>query len=135
MEWHNEIVKILPPLTDNPNAPNKNGETPIIWAANLGPFDAQSQYGETPIYWATIMGYSEIVKILVPLTDNPNAPDNYGETPIYVATINGHTQIVKILAALTDKPTTSNGHSKIVKILASLTFICILIKLLPFQKQ
>ena len=85
MEWHNEIVKILAPLTDNPNAPNKNGETPIIWAANLGPFDAQSQYGETPIYWATIMGYSEIVKILVPMTDNPNAPDNRGITPLLVA--------------------------------------------------
>ena len=26
---HSEIVKILVPLTDNPNAPNKNTETPI----------------------------------------------------------------------------------------------------------
>ena len=55
-----EIVKILAPLTDNPNAPNK--------------------YGETPIQWAALMGYTEIVKILVPLTDNPNAPDRYGQT-------------------------------------------------------
>ena len=28
-----EIVKILAPLTDNPNAPNNDGETPIYWAA------------------------------------------------------------------------------------------------------
>ena len=52
MEWHNEIVKILAPLTDNPNAPNKNGETPTIWAARYG--------------------HTENVKILVPLMDNPN---------------------------------------------------------------
>ena len=51
--WHYEIVKMLAPLTDNPNAPNKNGETPIIWAARYG--------------------HTENVKILVPLTDNPNS--------------------------------------------------------------
>ena len=27
----------------------------------------------------------EIVKILSPLTDNPNAPDDFGRTPIYYA--------------------------------------------------
>ena len=50
---HADIVQILAPLTDNPNAPNKNGETPIIWAARYG--------------------HTENVKILVPLTDNPNS--------------------------------------------------------------
>ena len=37
---------------------------------------------------------SEIVKILAPLTNNPNAPDEYGKTPIYWAARNGHTEIV-----------------------------------------
>ena len=46
----------------------------------------------------------EMVKILAPLTDNPNAPDIYGETPIYQAASKGHTEIVKILAPLTDIP-------------------------------
>ena len=41
---------------------------------------------------------TEIVKILAPLTDNPNGPDKWGRTPIYESTINGHTEIVKILA-------------------------------------
>ena len=50
-----EIVKILAPLTENPNAPDRNGYTPIICAAHNG--------------------HTEIVKILVPLTDNPNAPN------------------------------------------------------------
>ena len=31
-----EIVKILAPLTDNPNAPNEYGNTPILWAALKG---------------------------------------------------------------------------------------------------
>ena len=60
-----EIVKILAPLTDNLNAPNK--------------------IGDTPIYWAAWNGHTEIVKILAPLTDYPNTPNNYGETPSSVA--------------------------------------------------
>ena len=60
-----EIVKILAPLTDSPNAPNK--------------------YGRTPIYNAAKYGYTEIVKFLAPLTDNPNTPNNAGQTPIQVA--------------------------------------------------
>ena len=49
---------------------------------------------------------TEIVKILAPLTDNPNAPDKVGETPIYWAAYNGHMEIVKILALLIDDPNT-----------------------------
>ena len=56
-----EIVKILAPLTDNPNDPDYSG-----W---------------TPIYMATCKGNTEIVKILAPLTNNPNAPNKYEETP------------------------------------------------------
>ena len=43
---------------------------------------------------------TEIVKILAPLTDNPNAQDKFGRTPINYAAQNGHTEIVKILAPL-----------------------------------
>ena len=56
-----KTVKILAPLTDNPNAPNN--------------------IGQTPIYWAAFYGHTEIVKILAPLTDNPNAPNKHGKTP------------------------------------------------------
>jgi len=87
-----EIVKILAPLTDNPNAPDKDGETPI--------------------YWAAINGHTEIVKILAPLTDNPNAPDEYGATPIFWAALYGYTEIVKILVPLTDNPNAPNKLGK-----------------------
>ena len=60
-----EIVRILAPLMDNPNAPDENGDTPIHEAA--------------------LNGHTEIVKILGPLTDNPNTPNNKGETPIHKA--------------------------------------------------
>ena len=105
-----EIVKILAALTDNPNAPNQWGDTPIFWAAHNGHTEivktmapltdnpnAPNQWGDTPIYWAAHNGHTEIVKILAPLTDNPNAPDEYGITPIYWAEHNGHSGIVKIL--------------------------------------
>ena len=47
---------------------------------------------------------TEIVKVLAPLADNPNAPINGGGTPIYRAAYHGHTKIVKILAPLTANP-------------------------------
>ena len=49
----------------------------------------------------------EIVKILAPLTDNPNAPDQCGRIPIHRAAWFGHIEIVKILAPLTYIPNTS----------------------------
>ena len=70
--------------------------------------NAPNNWGNTPIHKAAEYGYTEIVKILVPLTDNPNAPNNNGETPIHKAVLNGHTEIVKILASLTDNPNAPN---------------------------
>ena len=84
------IVKIIAPLSENPNAPDDHEETPIFRAA--------------------CKGHSEIVKILAPLTGNPNAPKNDGSTPIYWAAVWGHTEIVKILAPLTDTPNASNNQ-------------------------
>ena len=78
-------------MTNNPNAPDNNGATPI--------------------YWAAVNGHTEIVKILVPLTDNPNAPNKDGKTPIYWAAKHGHTEIVKILAPLTDNDGIGHTHA------------------------
>ena len=66
---HTDIVQILAPLTENPNAPNA--------------------FGLTPIQKAAFNGYSEIVLILAPLTKNPNAPNPYGSTPIHKAALKG----------------------------------------------
>ena len=58
---------ILVPFIDNPNASDKDGDTPIYWAARIG--------------------HTEIVKILAPLTDSPNPPNKSRETPIYWAVV------------------------------------------------
>ena len=42
------------------------------------------------------MGHAEIVKILAPLTENPNGPDKDGKTPIYWAARHRHSDIVQI---------------------------------------
>ena len=93
----NEIVNIMAPLTENPNASNADFH-----------------------YWAAYRKYTEIVNYLALLTENPNAPDEDGRTPIYWAAYNGHTEIVKILAPLTDNPALF-GYTEIFKILAHLT--------------
>ena len=84
-----KIVKILLPLTDNPNDPI---------------------FGITPILWATTKGNTEIIKILAPFAENPNAPNKFGLTPIYLAARRGYTEIVKILAPLTDNPNAPNHN-------------------------
>ena len=81
-----EIVKILAPLTDNPNVPDKNGDTPIHEAA--------------------FSGHAEIVKMLAPLTDNPNAPNKYGETPI---AITQNAEIRRILQSFNTSRKCKNG--------------------------
>ena len=74
-------------------------------------------------------------KIIAPLTDNPNSPNEYGDTPIIYAAKRGHTEIVKMFATLTDYNcnaphkygetpilmATCYGHTEIVKFLAPLT--------------
>ena len=141
-----EIVKILAPLTESPNAPDNAGVTPIYWAAYRGHTEsvkilapltddpnAPNNAGATPIFWAAIKGHTEIVKILAPLTEKPNAPAK-DQTPISWAAYGGYTESVKILAPLTDDPNAPDnagvtpiswaaerGHTEIVKILAPLT--------------
>ena len=55
------------------------------------------------IRMAAKKGHAKTIKILAPLTNNPNVKI-CGKTPIHLASVNGHTEIVKILASLTDNP-------------------------------
>ena len=84
--------------------------------------------GYTPIYWAAHYGHVEIVKILTPLTKNPNAGDKLGNTPIHEAACNGHTEIVKILACLTDNPNAANNDGDTPASVASNEEICRILK-------
>ena len=55
---------------------------------------------------------AEIIEIMVPLIEYPNASMEYGRTPIYRAACNGYTEIVKILAPLTDNPNCANARGE-----------------------
>ena len=124
-DGHTEIVKVLAPLTNNPNAPNEVGITPIYKAAAWGyteiveilapladfPNAPDKLHRNTPIYWAACNGHTKIVKILAPLTDFPNVPDKWGNTPSYMAASRGYTKIVNILIwGREDTPWTARGR-------------------------
>ena len=105
------MVKILAPLTDNPNAPRNDGKTPI--------------------YWAAYKGHTEIVKILAPLTNNPNVPNRDGRTPIHCAAEYGHTEIVKCLVPLTEDPNAPDNDGNFPSLVAKTVEIGRILK--PFK--
>ena len=45
------------------------------------------------------MEHVEIIKVLAPFTDNPNAPDSKGWTPINVAAKNNHEEVIKLITS------------------------------------
>ena len=59
---------------------------------------APNDCGKTPIHWAERTGHIEIVKILAPLANNPNAPKSRRDTLIYWTALNSHMKFVKNLA-------------------------------------
>ena len=88
---HTEIVKLLSSHMKNPNA-------------DFG--------GHTPIHVAALHGKVEVIKILAPLTDNPNPRDEDGKTPIELAISCGHSEVVKLLKTFQEsakRPLTSNA--------------------------
>ena len=81
---HVDVVKVLAPLIENLNTPDKKGYTPIHHAADGGQLD--------------------VIRFLVPLIDTPNAPNKEGATPIHHAANGGHLDVIRFLAPLTDSP-------------------------------
>ena len=51
----------------------------------------------TPIMAAANSGYTNIIKILAPLAENPNDDCGTGKFPIEIAMMRGHDGIVRIL--------------------------------------
>ena len=71
------IIQLLAPLLPNPNAPDKDGMNPILYAVALK--------------------NKPLVQILAPLTANPNIRGNNLRTPIAGAAINNQTEMIQIL--------------------------------------
>ena len=107
---HVDIIKILAPLTEDPN---------FSWPhpkclhglddCDEDEDDIAEALGEyVPIYLAAKNGHTEIVKILAPMINDPNPSvfinreyDKVGRcTPIHIAAVNGHADVIEILAPL-----------------------------------
>ena len=129
-----EIIQILAPLSEKPNAADPEGWTPISRAVKniqtlapnpnafpkkhieenvkiiqiLAPLSENPNIadpeGWTPINQAAKVGNSEIIEILAPLSENPNAADPEGWKPISWAAKAGNFKIIQILAPLSENP-------------------------------
>ena len=68
----------MAPLTENSNALNN--------------------FGDTPIHEAAFNGHLDVIKFLAPLTENPNTTNlKNGETPVDVAIKRGYNEITQFL--------------------------------------
>ena len=83
---HRRLIEFFATSIENPNVSDPN------------------KFGETPIYIAASNGYVDVIKVLAPLTENPNAANVEGRTPILQAALYGHTNIIEFLAPLTKSP-------------------------------
>ena len=106
------LIKVLAPLIVSPNHPDQQGITPIQYAVFDGKeealkvlatfptiFDEVDDFGLNLMHLAAARGHINILRILVPLMKNPNAPstnDHY-ETPIDFAKQFGHDDFARIL--------------------------------------
>jgi len=91
-------VEILLEQNDvNPDIADKNGRTPLSWAASYGNAnivkmllerndvnpDTPDRRSRTPILWAIIYGHGEVVEILLERNGiNPDVADESGRTPL-----------------------------------------------------
>ena len=96
----------------NPDSSDKDGQTPLLWAAwggyesivkllleykEVNP-DSSDGHGSTPLLVAAQQGHEGIVKLLLKRKEvNPNSRDNDGDTPLSLATEGGHKGVVRLL--------------------------------------
>lgn len=93
----------------NPNTTNKEGETPLQLAINLGyddivdfllSIDADSEVkgtnGETALFYAIRKGSLPIIKALLKYEAKINTSNNDGNTPLILAIENNNLEVVKI---------------------------------------
>ena len=70
----------------------------------IGLFSRYGPVGITPIFAAAQGGHANVIQVLLPFTDNPNAPGPDGRTAIFAAAQGGHANVIQVFAPLTDNP-------------------------------
>jgi ankyrin repeat protein len=97
------------------NQRDKNGVTPLYWAAHRGfsevvkllidkgaDVNTTAGRGETPLHIAVCFGHLDTVKQLLACGAKVNCRDHSGMTPIHVAALSGHDYIIKELVDFVD---------------------------------
>ncbi|MCG8340703.1 MAG: ankyrin repeat domain-containing protein, partial [Cytophagales bacterium] len=107
-----EQVKLLLSQGAAINATDKDGWTPLHWAAKNGhqavvaylkergaDINATCKYGGTPLHWAAQNGQKELAEYLQSEGADTNATCKYGGTPLHWAAKNGQKELVEYLLA------------------------------------
>lgn len=105
-----DAVRCLVREGDYVDAKDKNGYTPLIYAAvsgnlemvkflhrNGANFGARDYEGKTALSWAAAMGHLDVVKYLHQNGANIHSRDNSGKDPIFWAIIQQHLEIITYL--------------------------------------
>jgi ankyrin repeat protein len=98
------------PYAKDKNPADKDGITPLHWAARLGYLETvkllleyakdknpADKDGQTPLHLAAERGHLEIVKLLLEHAKDKNPVDKYSRTPLYIARREGYNDIVKLI--------------------------------------
>ncbi|KAH7153752.1 ankyrin repeat-containing domain protein [Fusarium sp. MPI-SDFR-AT-0072] len=107
---HEAVVELLLDRGANADAVDKEGRTPLSWAAAKGQeavvrllldrganADAVDKEGRTPLSWAAAKGQEAVVRLLLDRGANADAVDKEGRTPLSWAAAKGQEAVVQLL--------------------------------------
>jgi len=105
-----EVKRLVVDCGANPNIQDKDGYTPLHYAAWKGHLkvvelllehganpNIQDKDGYTPLHYAAWKGHLKVVELLLEHGANPNIQKHDGETPLHLAVWEGHLKVVELL--------------------------------------
>ena len=66
----------------------------LKWKCN---YDAEDKDGRTPLHWAAFKGFSDVIRLLLVLGSSPSRGDREGCTPLHWAALKGNSEAATVL--------------------------------------